>query len=209
MKGITRRGFVRIAGSVVAGVAGGTVRLLEPKMLWAAQSPTPSDTVRFGIIGAGTQGCDLLRHALKVPGAECVAVSDLYDTRLETAKTISKKNVDAAKDYRHILDRKEIDAVIVATPDHWHRRLFWVDAPQSPPLSDTRLRFRDGFRSPAGCAAATSPAVPELRLVVSSLRSRHWTYPRSLQASAGINVPDATLVGRFSGDNQWPVLGDR
>src|SRR5437868_7935910 len=123
MKGITRRGFVRIAGSVVAGVAGGTVTLLEPKMLWAAQAPAPSDTVRFGIIGTGTQGSDLLRNALKVPGAECVAVSDLYDTRLETAKTILKKNVDTAKDYRRILDSKEIDAVIVATPDHWHRRL--------------------------------------------------------------------------------------
>src|SRR6266850_3426545 len=124
MKGITRRGFVRIAaGSMVAGVAGGTVTLLEPKMLWAAQTPAPSDTVRFGIIGTGTQGCDLLRNGLQVPGAECVAVSDLYDTRLETAKMILKKNVDTARDYRRILDRKDIDAVIVATPDHWHRRL--------------------------------------------------------------------------------------
>ena len=60
-------------------------------------------------------------------------------------------------------------------------------------------------RHQAGCAAATSPVVPELRLVVSSLRSRHWPCPRGLQASAGFNVPDATLVGRFSGDNQWPV----
>ena len=130
MKGITRRGFVRIAGSVVAGVAGGTFTLLEPKMLWAAQAPAPSDTVQFGIIGAGTQGSDLLRNALKVPGAECVAVSDLYDTRLEHAKTILKKNVDTAKDYRRILDRKDINAVIVATPDHWHRRLV-VEAAQA------------------------------------------------------------------------------
>ncbi len=99
-------------------------------MLWAAQPPAPSDTVRFGIIGTGTQGSDLLRNALKVPGAECVAVSDLYDTRLENAKTILKKNVDTAKDYRRILDRKDIDAVIVATPDHWHRKLV-VEATQA------------------------------------------------------------------------------
>jgi predicted dehydrogenase len=130
MKGITRRGFVRIAGAVVAGVAGGRVTLLEPKMLWAAQTPAPSDTVRFGIIGAGTQGSDLLRNALRVPGAECVAVSDLYDTRLENAKTILQKNVDTAKDYRRILDRKDLDAVIVAAPDHWHRRLV-VEAAQA------------------------------------------------------------------------------
>src|ERR1039458_2879644 len=93
--------------------------------------------------------------------------------------------------------------LVRAAPSHW------ADAPQSPPLSGTHLRFHDGFRSLAGCAAATSPAVPALRLVVSSLRSRHWPCPRSLQASVGINVPDATLVGRFSGDNQWPVFGDR
>jgi len=148
MKGITRRGFVRIAGSVIAGVAGGTVTLLEPKMLWAAQGPAASDTVRFGIIGTGTQGSDLLRNVLKVPGAECVGISDLYDTRLETAKTILKKNVDTTKDYRRLLDRKDIDAVIVATPDHWHRRLV-VEAAQAgkdvyceKPMSHTA---EDGF----------------------------------------------------------------
>jgi predicted dehydrogenase len=148
MKGITRRGFVRIAGSVIAGVAGGTVTLLEPKMLWAVQAPAASDTVRFGIIGTGTQGSDLLRNVLKVPGAECVGISDLYDTRLETAKTILKKNVDTTKDYRRLLDRKDIDAVIVATPDHWHRRLV-VEAAQAgkdvyceKPMSRTA---EDGF----------------------------------------------------------------
>jgi len=148
MKGITRRGFVRIAGSVIAGVAGGTVTLLEPKMLWAVQAPAASDTVRFGIIGTGTQGSDLLRNVLKVPGAECVGISDLYDTRLETAKTILKKNVDTTKDYRRLLDRKDIDAVIVATPDHWHRRLV-VEAAQAgkdvyceKPMSHTA---EDGF----------------------------------------------------------------
>jgi hypothetical protein len=78
-----------------------------------------------------------------------------------------------------------------------------------PALSGTRMRFHDGLWSLAGCAVATTPAVPELRLVVSSLRSRHWPCPRRLQASAGVNVPDAALVGRFSGDTHWPVLGDR
>src|SRR5499427_158752 len=120
---ITRREFVRLgAGTMAAGIAG-KVTILEPTLLQATPTPAPSDTVRFGIIGTGTQGCDLLRNSLKVPGAACVAVSDLYDTRLETAKAILKKNVDTAKDYRRILDRKDIDAVIVATPDHWHRKL--------------------------------------------------------------------------------------
>jgi len=77
-----------------------------------------------------------------------VGISDLYDTRLETAKTILKKNVDTTKDYRRLLDRKDIDAVIVATPDHWHRRLV-VEAAQAgkdvyceKPMSHTP---EDGF----------------------------------------------------------------
>ena len=59
----------------------------------------------------------------------------------------------------------------------------WADALQSPPLSGRRWRFRDGRGSLAGCAAATSPAVPELRLVVSSLSFKTLTMPTSLRAS--------------------------
>jgi hypothetical protein len=83
------------------------------------------------------------------------------------------------------------------------------DALRSQPLSGTDWRFHGGCGWLAGSAVATSLAIPALKLAVSSLRSRHWPCPRRLQASAGVNVPDAILVGRFSGDNHWPVLGDR
>src|SRR5271157_5850597 len=120
----TRREFMQWgAGAAAAGMAA-KVTLLEPRGLWASPGPTaPSDTVRFGIIGTGTEGCDLLRASLLVPGVECVAAADLYDSRHIAAKeALGGKNIETTRDYRRILDRKDIDAVIVATPDHWHRK---------------------------------------------------------------------------------------
>jgi len=144
---MTRRDFVRLgAGSVAAGIAG-KAGILSPAFLRAAPMAA-SDTVRFGIIGTGTQGCDLLRNSLSVPGIECIAAADVYDTRHESAKAILQKNIDTTRDYRRLLDRKDIDAVIVATPDHWHRRLV-VEAAQAgkdvyceKPMSHTA---EDGF----------------------------------------------------------------
>ena len=77
----TRREFMQWgAGAAAAGVAA-KVTLLEPKRLWASAGPVaPSDTVRFGIIGTGTEGCDLLRASLSVPGIECVAAGPTYTT---------------------------------------------------------------------------------------------------------------------------------
>jgi len=145
---ITRRDFVRLGtGSVAAGIAS-KVAILEPTFLRAAPAPAASDTVRFGIIGTGTQGCDLLRATLSVPGIECVAAADLYEARHESAKAILQKSIDTTREYRRILDRKDIDAVIVAAPDHWHRRLV-VEASQAgkdvyceKPMSHTA---EDGF----------------------------------------------------------------
>src|SRR5438105_15826498 len=80
----TRRDFMRIGtGAVATGVAA-KFTLLEPKPLWGAARPVPaSDTVRFASIGTGVRGCELLEASLRVPGAECVAVCDLYDSRSE------------------------------------------------------------------------------------------------------------------------------
>jgi len=146
---MSRRDFVRLgAGSVAAGITGRKVELLEPKRLWPSSTVAPSDTVRFGIIGTGTQGCDLLRAGRAVSGIECVVAADLFDAPHETVKQILKKNIDTTRDYRRVLDRKDIDAVIVATPDHWHGRLV-IEAAQAgkdvyceKPMSHT---LEDGF----------------------------------------------------------------
>jgi predicted dehydrogenase len=128
MHHLTRRDFMRIgAGSVATGAAM-NVTLLRPAALWGAgRNVPPSDRVRFASIGTGTRGCELLTASLDVPGVECVAVCDLYDSRHEAAQEAVKKQVPATRNYKEILDRTDIDAVIVAVSDHQHRRVV-VDA---------------------------------------------------------------------------------
>ncbi len=128
MHPLTRRGFMRIGAGTVATGAAARITLLEPSSLWGAdRDVAPSDRVRFASIGTGTRGCELLQASLEVPGVECVAVCDLYDSRHEAAQEALQKQVPATRNYREILDRKDVDAVIVAVADHQHRRVV-VDA---------------------------------------------------------------------------------
>ena len=86
----------------------------------------PSDQLNIGAIGINGMGWSNVQAALKVPGVNLVAVCDIdksvIDKRL---KELATKNIDTSKiktygDYRQLLDQKDIDAVIIGTPDHWH-----------------------------------------------------------------------------------------
>lgn len=128
MHSLTRRDFMRISSGSVAAGAATKFTLLQPATLWGQDHPVaPSDRVRFASIGTGTRGCELLAASLAVPGAECVAVCDLYDSRHEAAQEALQKQVPATRNYKEILDRKDVDAVIVAVPDHQHRPIV-IDA---------------------------------------------------------------------------------
>ncbi len=87
----------------------------------------PSDRVRFGIVGVGMEGSGLLSTAIQLPGAECAAASDLYDGRHELSQEIAGKAVRTTRRYKELLDAKDIDCIIVAVPDHWHKQVV-VDA---------------------------------------------------------------------------------
>jgi predicted dehydrogenase len=93
------------------------------------QAPVaPSDQVRFGIIGIGMQGSGLLGAALGLPGMHCVAAADLYDGRHTLAREITNNPaLPTTRRYQDLLDRKDIDCIIAAVPDHWHMRVV-VDA---------------------------------------------------------------------------------
>ncbi|MGI8770066.1 MAG: Gfo/Idh/MocA family protein [Acidobacteriaceae bacterium] len=99
--------------------------LLKPTLLFAADAQTsaPVRPLRFASIGTGVRGCQLLQASLLVPGVECVAVADLYDGRHIAAREALKKDVPATRDYKELLARPDIDAVIVATMDHQHRQV--------------------------------------------------------------------------------------
>ena len=121
---LSRRDFMwRTAGTTGAAFAGSTI-LLDAGPFAAANVPVaPSDTVRFGIVGIGMQGSGLLRTAVSLPGTECVAACDLYDGRHDLAKELVGKPIPTTRRYQDLLDNKDIDCIINATPDHWHKSI--------------------------------------------------------------------------------------
>jgi predicted dehydrogenase len=122
---MTRRSFLHTS-AVTTGALLATKRiLLEPERIPAAsEMAAPSDTLRFGIIGVGMQGNGLLATAVSLPGVQCVAAADLYDGRHTLAKEIAGPKITATRHYKELLDNKEIDCIIAAVPDHWHKQIF-------------------------------------------------------------------------------------
>jgi predicted dehydrogenase len=82
-----------------------------------------NDTLRVGVIGAGGRMRNLLDAADAVGSYEIVAVSDVYAPNAEAVKARSKGLATTHVDYREVLDKMDIDAVLIATPDHWHVRI--------------------------------------------------------------------------------------
>ncbi len=82
-----------------------------------------NDKIQIGVLGTGARAQELMRALLFLPGVEIVAVVDAYKGRVERAIERTAGRAKAYKDYRDILAKKSIDAVIVATPDHWHKRM--------------------------------------------------------------------------------------
>jgi len=118
----SRRDFIKLTTAATVTAATSTT-ILAAEEHWRPERVAPSDKIRLGLIGAGGQGMGDTREALKNPGIELIAAADLYDGRLIRAKEIWGNQLVTTRDYREILARPDIDAVIIATPDHWHMRI--------------------------------------------------------------------------------------
>lgn len=125
----SRRKFLQQIGSTSLLLAGGPLASLaakekaEERILRYERKISSNDAIRLGVIGFGIQGHMDLGTALKVPGVELAAVCDLYTGRLENAKELYGANIFTTKNYLELLDRKDVDAVIIATSDNWHARV--------------------------------------------------------------------------------------
>ena len=113
-KAITRRGFLSASMRTAATIAAGPL-LLTSCATTGRGRVSPNERIGVGVIGVGRRGQQLMGLP---EGAEIVAISDVNRDRLE--KVAAGKGWRTYRDYRDLLESRDVDAVIVATPDHWH-----------------------------------------------------------------------------------------
>ena len=118
---ISRRGFLKSAAATVGTAAIGAT---FPSTVLGA-----NDRINFGMIGVGGMGTGHVRSLTRrssEDNVQIVAVSDCYKARITRTQNICKENNMTASghmDYRELLDNKDVDAVLIATPDHWHSKI--------------------------------------------------------------------------------------
>jgi len=115
--GLTRREFI--------GATAGATLLTATSLRASGRVQGANDRVRIGLIGSGNRGRQVAGFCLKHPDAQYLAAADVFKPNVDNAvKLLSEAQkgttVDGYDDYRRVLDRKDIDAVHIATPDHWH-----------------------------------------------------------------------------------------
>lgn len=130
----SRRTFIGQVAKSVAGtsLAPGLLSAAAPSssrqtVLSRKQLYGPNDQIQIALIGAGGMGNADAETATSIPGVKLVAACDLYGARLDQARKKYGSDIFTTREYREILSRKDIDAVIIATPDHWHQPIT-VDA---------------------------------------------------------------------------------
>jgi len=144
-----RREFLRNASLAGAALS---VSTLEP-----ARTVAANDRVGVGIIGCRGMGRMDLSDFLKNSVVEAVAVCDVYQTNLEKALAVTQGKAKVYSDYRKLLENRDVQAVIIATPDHWHPlicidacnsgRDVYVEKPVSNCIREGRLMVEAARRS--------------------------------------------------------------
>lgn len=129
MSKLPRRKFLQQTTLATAGLGLSGSLLANPLSVFSA-----NDAVNFGVIGCNGMGWANMQAHLKLPNVNCIALADIdqrvLDERTAQVKEISGQTPKQYKDYRKMLENKDIDAVIIGTPDHWHC-LNMVDALQA------------------------------------------------------------------------------
>jgi predicted dehydrogenase len=152
----TRREFISQTGAVAGGLGLGLS--LDARLY--AQSPGANDRISLALIGCGTQGRYNWQQLLKLKGVRAAAVCDVDEIHLQNG---ARDALDAGqpapkqfKDFRELLEQKDIDAVIIGTPDHWHARQFiaacqagkdiWCEKPISHNLMEAKAMLNAARR---------------------------------------------------------------
>ena len=187
---LTRRDFAKSAA-----VAGAAAALAPSRVLGA------NDRVRLGFIGLGNRGDQVLDGFLAHPDAEVVAICDLWQPYLDFAAKKIGSGPKQFKDYRRLLDLKDVDAVVISTPDHWHAlqaiHAFQAgkDAYVEKPLS---LRVAEGRRM-------VESARKHERVTQVGLNRRSTPFCKeAADLLRGGAIGKITAVRSFHIQNEWP-----
>lgn len=174
----TRREFLKRTGraAVGAGIGLAAGRALHGSAPAWAQEPGANEKVVLGVIGTGGRGTSIMRTALRCGGVEVAALCDVYDQRLNRAKEAAGGTARAYTDYRRVLEHKDIDAIILATPDHWHHDMF-TDAIQAG---------KDIY-----CEKPMSKTIDEGRHMVGVARASKQVVQVGTQRRSGQQYPEA------------------
>ena len=116
---LNRRTFLKSASLAAAATQ---FPLISSLAQAGARTFGPNDQINIALVGAGGRGQGITRSALTLPGVKLVAVADCYNGRLDHSKELWGQDIQVTRDYKEILARKDVDAVVIATPDHWHRK---------------------------------------------------------------------------------------
>ncbi|MBV9622835.1 MAG: Gfo/Idh/MocA family oxidoreductase [Acidobacteria bacterium] len=179
----TRRDFVKQATLGTAALLAGS----PPRVLGA------SDRVRVGMIGVGGRGQELLKQLQAVPNAELVAIADAYRRRHDEAKQMAA-GIQTFDDHRRLLDLKDLDAVIVATPLHLHARHFL----------DTLAAGKDLY-----CEKTMTWSLPEAEQCLAAAKKSERIVQVGLQHESSGALADARkwisqgLVGKVTQVEAW------
>jgi predicted dehydrogenase len=126
----SRREFLKKALSTSVIASGLSTAAAQSQGIFTLPAPAiPSrkhqanDQVNIAVIGMGIMGFSNAETSTQIPGVKLVGVCDLYTGRLDRAKELYGKDLFTTKNYKELLDRNDIDAVIIATSDHWHDRI--------------------------------------------------------------------------------------
>ena len=115
----SRRHFLRTSALLTTALA--TPQVLTHRVLAASGAPGANDRIGIGIIGMGRMMGGHLRHLVSLPEARLVAVADV---NLPRATAVTEKHGGVPyQDFRRLLERKDVDAVITATPEHWRSNI--------------------------------------------------------------------------------------
>jgi len=110
---LTRRDFLKDSAAGVAVLGG-----MAPARVLGA-----NERIRVAVLGSGGRAQYVMELFKRVPATQFVAVCDVYGPRLDEALKIAGPDAKGYVDYREVLDRKDVDAVLIGSPDHWHKQM--------------------------------------------------------------------------------------